>query len=380
MTKHAHGTDGNEAPTESHADGRGDGQTDNHSHGHSPSQSPGHSHGQSRGHAHSHTHGLSADADRRWLRAALILLTAYMAVEVAVGVIAQSLALISDAAHMLTDAVSIVLALIAMRLAARPARGGYTYGLKRAEILSAQANGITLLLLSVWLAYEAVDRLIAPPDVTGGLVLVTALSGIVINLICVWLISKANRSSLNIEGAYQHILTDLFGFIATAVSGLVVMTTGFARADAIATLVVVALMLKAGTGLVRESGRIFMEAAPAGIDPDAIGDHLVAQDQVVEVHDLHIWQITSGQPALSAHILVAPGGDCHKVRRGLQQLLSRRYGITHATLQVDHVGENGDTDDVLTLSPRPGPDTAQPDPDYCEDTHGPVHRPGPHLH
>ncbi|MER7155893.1 cation diffusion facilitator family transporter [Streptomyces lydicus] len=332
-------------------------------------------------HGHGHSHGVSPDADRRWLRAALLLLTAYMAVEVVIGVLAQSLALISDAAHMLTDAVSIVLALIAMRLAARPARGGYTYGLKRAEILSAQANGITLLLLSVWLAYEAVQRLISPPAVTGGLVLITALSGIVVNLICTWLLSRANRSSLNVEGAYQHILTDLFGFVATAISGLIVLTTGFTRADAIASLVVVALMLRAGTGLVRESGRIFMEAAPAGLDPDALGEQLVSQDEVVEVHDLHIWQITSGQPALSAHILVAPGGDCHKVRRNLQGLLSGEYGITHATLQVDHLGEQGSADDVLTLGPGPGPAPAdgpeRPGGEHCEDTHGPVHRQGP---
>ncbi|MER0481133.1 cation diffusion facilitator family transporter [Streptomyces sp. Edi2] len=333
-------------------------------------------HAHSHGHSHSHAHGVSPDADRRWLRSALLLLTAYMAVEVVIGVVAQSLALISDAAHMLTDAVSIVLALVAMRLAARPARGGYTYGLKRAEILSAQANGITLLLLSVWLAYEAVQRLISPPAVTGGLVLVTALSGIVVNLICTWLLSRANRSSLNVEGAYQHILTDLFGFVATALAGLIVLTTGFERADSIASLVVVALMLRAGTGLVRESGRIFMEAAPAGVDPDALGERLVATDEVVEVHDLHIWQITSGQPALSAHILVAPGGDCHKVRRGLQELLSGEYGISHATLQVDHVGEQGSPDDVLTLGPRPGTE-AEEQAGHCEDSHGPVHRSGP---
>ncbi|WP_030802788.1 cation diffusion facilitator family transporter [Streptomyces sp. NRRL S-337] len=342
-----------------------------------------HSHGHGHGHGHSHAHGVAPDADRRWLRAALGLLTAYMAVEVVIGVLAGSLALISDAAHMLTDAVSILLALIAMRLAARPARGGYTYGLKRAEILSAQANGITLLLLSVWLAYEAVQRLISPPAVGGAMVLWTALSGIVVNLICTWLLSKANRSSLNVEGAYQHILTDLFGFVATALSGLVVLTTGFERADAIATLVVVALMLRAGTGLVRESGRIFMEAAPAGLDPDALGDRLVSQDEVVEVHDLHIWQITSGQPALSAHILVAPGGDCHKVRRGLQELLSGEYRITHATLQVDHVGEQAEAGEVLTLGPRPGTGSgAEPPgaPDHCADAHGPVHRPGPHRH
>ncbi|MFF8788994.1 cation diffusion facilitator family transporter [Streptomyces sp. NPDC015125] len=342
-------------------------------------------HAHSHGHSHSHSHGVAPDADRRWLRSALLLLTAYMAVEVVIGVLAQSLALISDAAHMLTDAVSIVLALVAMRLAARPARGGYTYGLKRAEILSAQANGITLLLLSVWLAYEAVQRLISPPAVTGGLVLVTALSGIVVNLICTWLLSRANRSSLNVEGAYQHILTDLFGFVATALAGLIVLTTGFERADAIASLVVVALMLRAGTGLVRESGRIFMEAAPAGVDPDALGERLVATDEVVEVHDLHIWQITSGQPALSAHILVAPGGDCHKVRRSLQELLSGEYGISHATLQVDHVGEQGSPDDVLTLGPRPDSGSgsgsgsgSEEQAGHCEDSHGPVHRSGPH--
>ncbi|GAA3188353.1 MULTISPECIES: cation diffusion facilitator family transporter [Streptomyces] len=340
-----------------------------------------HAHDHAHGHGpggHSHAHAVSPDADRRWLRAALVLICAFMAVEVVIGVVARSLALLSDAAHMLTDAASIVLALVAMRLAARPARGGYTYGLKRAEILSAQANGITLLILSAWLAYEAVRRLIEPPEVTGGLVLVTALAGVVVNLIATWFLSKANRSSLNVEGAYQHILTDLFGFVATAVAGLIVWTTGFARADALATLVVVALMLRAGYGLVRESGRIFLEAAPAGVDPDALGDRLVAADEVTEVHDLHLWQITSGEPALSAHILVAPSGDCHKVRRRLQTLLSTEYGITHATLQVDHVGER-DTDTVLHVGAGPAPGT-DPDPDHCADAHGPVHRRGPHRH
>lgn len=236
---------------------------------------PGHEHGGG-GHA-GHSHGVSADADRRWLGIALGLITVFMAGEVVVGIAAQSLALISDAAHMLTDAVSIVLALIAMRLAARPARGGFTYGLKRAEILSAQANGLTLLLLGAWLAYEGVRRLIDPPEVEGGLVLVTALAGIVVNIAAAWCISKANRSSLNVEGAYQHILNDLFAFIGTAIAGLIVLLTGFARADAIATLVVVALMFKAGYGLLHESGRIFLEAAPADVDPDALGDKLVAQ-------------------------------------------------------------------------------------------------------
>ncbi|MFI5763569.1 cation diffusion facilitator family transporter [Streptomyces sp. NPDC051563] len=329
------------------------------------------------GHGHAgHSHGVAADADRRWLGIALGLIAGFMAVEVVIGVLAHSLALISDAAHMLTDAVSIVLALIAMRLAARPARGGFTYGLKRAEILSAQANGLTLLLLAVWLAYEAVRRLLDPPPVEGGLVLVTALAGIVVNIVAAWCISKANRTSLAVEGAYQHILNDLFAFIGTAVAGLIVLTTGFRQADSIASLVVVVLMVKAGYGLVRESGRILLEAAPAHVDPDTVGDRLVAQPPVTEVHDLHIWTITSGQAALSAHVLVAPEGDCHAVRRDLEALLAKEYGITHTTLQVDHV-----QDSLLTVG-RPGEDRAGNDRTdaHCADAHGPVHRQGPHDH
>ncbi len=334
----------------------------------------GHDHGGD-GHA-GHAHGVVADADRRWLTIALTLIVVYMGGEVVVGVVAHSLALLSDAAHMLTDAASIVLALTAMRLAARPARGRYTYGLKRAEILSAQANGLTLLLLSAWLAYEAVRRLVAPADVTGGLVVVTALVGIAVNVAAAWCLAKANRSSLNIEGAYQHILTDLYGFIATAIAGAVVLFTGFARADAMASLFVVALMLKAGTGLVQASGRIFLEAAPAGVDPDALGDRLVAEEGVVEVHDLHVWQITSGQNTLSAHVLVEPGRDCHAVRRGLQQLLREQYAIGHATLQVDHLDEDN-SHNLLRVTTLTSRSATKP---HCEDAHGPVHRPGPHDH
>ncbi|MFE9643500.1 cation diffusion facilitator family transporter [Streptomyces sp. NPDC006365] len=320
------------------------------------------------GHA-GHAYGVAAHADRRWLAIALTLIASFMAIEVVIGIIAQSLALISDAAHMLTDAVSIVLALIAMRLAARPARGGFTYGLKRAEILSAQANGLTLLLLGAWLAYEAVLRLIDPPEVEGGLVLGTALAGIAVNIAAAWCISKANRTSLNVEGAYQHILNDLFAFIGTAVAGLIVLLTGFARADAIATLVVVALMVRAGYGLVRESGRIFLEAAPAHLDPDTIGDRLVAHSTVTEVHDLHVWTITSGQPALSAHVLVDPGADCHTVRRDLERTLHTDYGISHTTLQVDHAPA-----DLLEVRADAFDDA------HCETPHGPVHRDEPHPH
>jgi cobalt-zinc-cadmium efflux system protein len=303
------------------------------------------------GHGHGHT---GPDADRRWLGTALGLIVAFMAAEVVVGLLVGSLALISDAGHMLTDAAALAMALVAIRLSARPARGRFTYGLKRAEILSAQANGITLLLLSVVFAVESVLRLIDPPPVEGLPVLLTAVAGVVVNLAATWCIARANRSSLNVEGAFQHILNDLFAFVATAVAGAVVLLTGFVRADAIAALVVAALMAKAGWGLVRESGRIFLEAAPAGLDPDEIGARLAALPDVAEVHDLHVWEITSGQPALSAHVLVTPGVDCHAVRLSIEACLRAQHHLDHTTLQVDHAGAGRDDD-------------------HCRDPHGPVH-------
>ena len=290
------------------------------------------------GHSHAaHSHGMTADADRQWLTLALILIVGFMAAEVVVGVMAGSLALITDAGHMLTDAASIVLALIAIRLSARPARGDYTFGLKRAEILSAQANGITLLLLAAYFIFEGIRRLIDPGAVEGLLVFVTALVGIVVNVAASWCISRANRSSLNVEGAFQHILNDLYAFIATAIAGAVVWLTGFGRADAIAALVVAALMIKAGWSLVRASGRIFLEAAPRGVDPTAVGAELAAVGSVTEVHDLHIWEITSGEAALSAHVIVGDGTDCHAIRGELERILRERHHIDHTTLQVDHV-------------------------------------------
>jgi cobalt-zinc-cadmium efflux system protein len=285
---------------------------------------------------HDHGAAVTAETDRRYLVWALGLILGYMAVEVVLGLAAHSLALISDAGHMLTDAFSLVLAIVAARLAARPAHGRWTFGFKRAEILSAQANGITLLVLVGIFVYEAVDRLVSPPAVDGALVTFTALAGIAVNAAAALLISRANRTSLNVEGAFQHILNDAWAFVATAASGIVVMVSGFDRADALASLVVAALMAKAGYGLVRESWKIFLEAAPEGIDPVALGARLREPDDVVQVHDLHVWAITSGFPALSAHVLVAPGRDCHGVRMELEELLRREYSIEHTTLQVDH--------------------------------------------
>lgn len=318
----------------------------------------GRGHGHANGHRHGHGHGhtVSAGADRRLLGAALALILAFMAGEVVIGYLSGSLALITDAAHMMTDAFAIALALVAMRIAARPPKGGFTYGLRRAEILSAQLNGLTLILLTVYFVYEGVRRLLEPHPVEGQFVFWTALAGIAVNIAATWLISRADRTSLNVEGAFQHILNDLFAFIATAIAGLVVWTTGFDRADAIASLLVAALMLKAGYGLLRDAGRVLMEAAPAGIDPSELGARLAGRPCVEEVHDLHVWEVSSGYTALSAHVLVDSGGDCHAVRRDLQELLRVSYGITHTTLEVDHVGEpSGDGDD------------------HCDDPHGPRH-------
>jgi cobalt-zinc-cadmium efflux system protein len=296
-----------------------------HAHGHA-----GHSHG----HA-GHTH-VRADTDARALTIALALIVSFMGAELVAGILASSLALISDAAHMLTDAAALALALVALRIARRPPRGSMTYGFGRVEILSAQANGITLVLLALWIVYEAITRLVSPPDVEGAIVVIVAVVGIAVNLAATLVLAGASRESLNVEGSFQHILTDLFAFIATAIAGAIILVTGFVRADALASMLVAASMLYAGTKLILASGRVFLEAAPEGLDPQRIGNALAAHTGVVEVHDLHVWEVTSGFPALSAHVVVRAGSDCHELRRALQQQLTTEFGLRHTTLQVDH--------------------------------------------
>jgi cobalt-zinc-cadmium efflux system protein len=287
-------------------------------------------------HAHGHVHVVRAQEDRRRLAIALALIVGFMAVEVVAGILASSLALLSDAAHMLTDAAAIALSLVAARLAARPAAGSMTYGMGRAEIFSAQVNGATLGVLGLLVTYEAIRRLFDPPGVEGGLVLAVALAGVAVNLAAARVLAGANRESLNVEGSFRHIVTDLYAFLATAVAAGVILATGFDRADPIASLVVAALMLRSAYWLLRASGRVFLEAAPEGVDPDAIGNELAGQPGVVEVHDLHVWEVTSGFPALSAHVLVGADTDCHATRLELERLLEVRFGLRHTTLQVEH--------------------------------------------
>jgi len=287
---------------------------------------------------HSHA-ALNPDADKRPLSIALGLIVSFMAAEVVVGILAHSLALLSDAAHMLTDAGALAMSLVVLRLAARPAGGNLTFGLKRAEILSAQANGATLLVLACLIVYEGIHRLVSPPKPAGLAILIVALTGIVVNLLATGQLSKANRESMNIEGSFQHILTDLMAFIATAIAAGVILATGFSRADGIAALLVAAIMLRASYGLLRNSGRVLLEAAPEGMNVPEIGRALAAHPHVANLHDLHVWEIGSAFPALSAHVLVHPGDDCHAIRRELERMLDERFGIEHTTLQVDHENE-----------------------------------------
>src|SRR5690349_19820347 len=262
-----------------------------------------------------------------------------MAGEIVAGILAHSLALLSDAAHMLTDAGALTLSLVVLRLAAQPSGGNRTFGLRRSEILSAQANGAALLVLAGLIVYGAVRRLVSPPDAHGGWILVVALVGIAVNLVATWQLAGANRRSLNVEGSFQHVLTDLYAFIATAVAGGVILETGWVRADPIAALFVAALMLRASWRLLRDSGRMLLDIAPAGLPVEAIGTAMASHPGVVEVHDLHVLEVTTEFPNLSAHVLVEPGADCHGIRRQLEAMLRDRFGLEHTTLQVEHASE-----------------------------------------
>ena len=285
---------------------------------------------------HTHDHGARPDGDRRLLAGALVLIAALMAGELVAGILAGSLALLADAGHLVSDVAALGLALAVSAMASRPARGPWTYGFRRLEILSAQANGLLLGLVGIWIVFAAIRRLVSPAEVRGGVVLIVALAGIAVNLAATALLARASRESLNVRGAFLHVATDLAAFVGTAVAGALVLATGWDRFDPIAGLLVALLMFWGAFGLLRESTRIFLEVSPPNIDPEAVGRAIVAEPGVDEVHDLHIWTLTSGFPVLSAHVLVAPGSDCHALRRRLEVMLAERFGLDHSTLQVEH--------------------------------------------
>ena len=290
---------------------------------------------------------MSADADRRRLAIALAILLTFAVGEVVVGLLSGSVALLADAGHVTSDAAALGLSIVAIVLAARPPAGAMTYGLKRAEPASALLNGGALGVLAVVFTIQAIVRLIDPANVDAVPVLVVALVGIPVNLLATWVMAGADRSSVNVEGAYQHVVTDLYAFIGTAIAAVVILTTGFDRADPIAALFVAGLMARAALSLLRKTARIFFEAAPEGVDVDDVGRALAGAPGVSEVHDLHVWELTSGFPALSANVIVASEADCHEARARLSVVLHDRFGIDHATLQVEH--EQG----LLSIEPRP---------------------------
>ena len=295
--------------------------------------------------AGSHSYARGGGSDRRYLLIALALLVAFMLGEVIAAVISGSLALLSDAGHMLADVGALAGALWAIRLAARPPSGAWTFGWKRAEILSAAVNGITLLVVSGIVAVEAITRLIHPPRVDGGLVVVVATVGIAVNVTAAWVLARANRSSLNVQGAFRHVLTDLYGFIGTIIAGVIILATGFTRADAIASLLVVGLMLKAATELLRDSGRILLEAAPKTMNLDDVRAHLLATEHVRGLHDLHAWTVTSDLPALSAHIVIDDScfrdGHAPRLLDKLQACLAGHFDVEHSTFQLEAAAHAG---------------------------------------
>lgn len=309
----------------------------------------GHAHSHAEHDHHGHHHAIDRGADRRLLWIALAINACFAVAEVVAGLVAGSVALLSDAAHMVTDAGAIAIAIFAAGLAARPAAGRYTFGLGRSEILSAQLNGAAMLVLAGILGLEAIERLTDPPEVDGAVVVVVGVLGAFVNGAAAWVLARASRASLNVRGAALHNLADLWSSIGAAIAGVLILTLGWDAADGIAALTVCALMLHGGWGLLRDSSRVLLEAAPAGIDPDEIGRALAAQPGVREVHDLHVWEVTSGFPALAAHIRVAPGDDCHARRRVLQAFLADAYDLHHVTLQIDHEH----LDELVQIEPAP---------------------------
>ena len=291
------------------------------------------------GHGHDHDAGRVGSASALGL--ALALTAGYTVVEVVAGFLTDSLALLADATHMLSDNVSIALALAAVWLARRPATPERTYGFKRAEVLAALANGVTLVVLAIWILFEAVQRFDDPPEVLGGWMLAVGVVGIGVNVAAGAVLFRAREGSLNVEAAFRHVLADLLGSLGVVGAAVVILATGWLEADAIASVLIALLVLASSWSILRDSTSILLESAPKGMDTRAVGERLARAPGVVEVHDLHVWTITSGFPALSAHVLVGRGEDCHGRRRELETLLRDEFGIEHTTLQVDHVSDPG---------------------------------------
>jgi cobalt-zinc-cadmium efflux system protein len=281
----------------------------------------------------------------RPLALVLALTAAYTVAEAIGGWLTDSLALLADAGHMLSDSSSLAIALFAAWLATRPATPERSFGYRRAEILAALVNGVALVAISIWIFIEAFGRLSDPPDVLGGWMLVVAAGGVAVNLVAAGLLARADRENLNVRAAFRHVLADLLGSFGVIAAAVVILTTGWLYADPLISIAVALLVLGSSWGVLSDSVAVLLEATPRGLDARAVERAIVASPGVVSVHDLHIWTITSGFPALSAHVLVSRGDDCHGRRRELETMLERDFRITHTTLQVDHA-----SDGLLQLS------------------------------
>jgi cobalt-zinc-cadmium efflux system protein len=291
------------------------------------------------GHHHARLDGPAPDrsANRRALELTLALTVAFTVVEVVGGLLTGSLALLADAGHMLSDDLSLGLALFAIWLASRPATPQRSFGYQRAEILAALANGVALVAIAIWIVIEALGRLGDPPSIDGAPVMIVATAGLAVNLIAFRILSRGAGESLNVAAAMRHVLADLAGSVGVLVAGLLILTTGWEEADPIIGGLIGLLVGASALPILRDSIRVLLEQAPEGLDANEIGTAMATAPGIKEVHDLHVWTITSGFPALSAHVLVAAGDDCHARRAELEGLLSDRFGIEHTTLQVEHL-------------------------------------------
>lgn len=287
---------------------------------------------------------LRSAGNRRLLAISLGITSVVFLVQIVGAVLSGSLALLADAVHMLTDAAALVIALVASIVAARPANDRRTFGYQRAEVFGALLNGIILIALSVWVAVEAVFRLIDPDDaeVAGGLMLIVAVVGLVANGVAMWLLSAAQRTSINVRGAYLEVLGDLLGSVAVIVAAVVILLTGWVPADAIASLLIAAMIVPRAIGLLREVASVLSEATPKGMHVREIREHILGTAGVVGVHDVHVWQLTRGAPVFSAHVVVDEGcyasGRADVLLSELQQCLASHFDVEHSTFQLEPSG------------------------------------------
>ncbi len=292
-------------------------------------------------HAHDLLGGVSPErthARRRALIVALVLTVSYTGVEVVAGILTGSLALLADAGHMVSDNVSLALALGAVWLSSRPPTPRRTFGFKRAEVLAALANGVALVAVAIWIFIEAGRRFFDPPEVLGGWMLVVAVVGLLVNIGAALVLLAPRRGNLNMEAAFRHVLGDLAGSVGTIAAALVIVLTGWLYADPLISVLIGVLILWSSLAVLRESVRILLEMAPEGTDVEAVERRLLEVPGVVGVHDLHVWTITSGFPALSAHLTVDAGADTDCCRCAAADLLRDEFSIAHSTLQLESEG------------------------------------------